>query len=420
MPTHRVMQVVRPAFGAEGSQFLFKSVGRQPEAQLQGLRGILRRPLSDSSQFDCSFERSGVNLGAARVVRAVLHGAGSPRRAGTALPSSPLHGGTTSCVQVVRGRAAAAQAPSAHGLGPVRVRRAVAAVRAVPFGPRAAGCAPRPLGVESSGRAAPLPVRDECGFWIAPQPLAAECCKVKSVARAHGAPCQFTETIMRRTTLSAVVKLYYIVWQRRVCCRSADGSQPRRLLHHKGWAQCGSGAPLRRHVPFRVVPERPVTRLAHWGWRAAGTQRLTLLRVSAALWLRLGRSRLSAARSSRLRGRVGAFARCALLVKGGPDGATRQGLRAWRSLQAEAARYGLKYFGLCPPPRAWWHMWCTLSSTELDERAQGRKATRQGLVLPGRLPVLGPSTPKASSSRRRRGLWARGWPGRARVRGRSR
>ena len=193
---------------------------------------------------------------------------------------------------------------------------------------------------------------------------------------------------MRRTTLSAVVKLYYIVWQRHVCCRSADGSQPRRLLHHKGWAQCGSGAPLRRHVPFRVVPERPVTRLAHWGWRAAGTQRLTLLRVSAALWLRLGRSRLSAARSSRLRGRVGAFARCALLVKGGPDGATRQGLRAWRSLQAEAARYGLKYFGLCPPPRAWWHMWCTLSSTELDERAQGRKATRQGLVLPGRLPVL--------------------------------
>lgn len=178
------------------------------------------------------------------------------------------------------------------------------------------------------------------------------------------------------------------MWQRHVCCRSADGSQPRRLLHHKGWAQCGSGAPLRRHVPFRVVPERPVTRLAHWGWRAAGTQRLTLLRVSAALWLRLGRSRLSAARSSRLRGRVGAFARCALLVKGGPDGATRKGLRAWRSLQAEAARYGLKYFGLCPPPRAWWHMWCTLSSTELDERAQGRKATRQGLVLPGRLPAL--------------------------------
>ena len=188
MPTHRVMQVVRPAFGAEVSQFLFKSVGRQPEAQLQGLRGILRRPLSDSSQFDCSFERSGVNLGAARVVRAVLHGAGSPRRAGTALPSSPLHGGTTSCVQVVRGRAAAAQAPSAHGLGPVRVRRAVAAVRAVPFGPRAAGCAPHPLGLESSGRAAPLPVRDECGFQCAPQPRTAECCKVETVARAHQAP----------------------------------------------------------------------------------------------------------------------------------------------------------------------------------------------------------------------------------------
>ena len=261
-------------------------------------------------------------------------------------------------------------------------------VRTAPHVVRAARDAPRPLRLESSGRAAPLPVRDECGFGSAPQPRTAECCKGETASRARGAPRQFTETIARRTTLSAVVKLYYIVWQRHVCCRSADGSQPRRLLHHKGWAQCGSGAPLRRHVPFRVVPERPVTRLAHWGWRAAGTQRLTLLRVSAALWLRLGRSRLSAARSSRLRGRVGAFARCALLVKGGPDGATRQGLRAWRSLQAEAARYGLKYFGLCPPPRAWWHMWCTLSSTELDERAQGRKATRQGLVLPGRLPVL--------------------------------
>ena len=325
------MQVVRPAFGAEVSQFLFKSVGRQPEAQLQGLRGILRRPLSDSSQFDCSSERSGVNLGAARVVRAVLHGAGSPRRAGTALPSSPLHGGTTSCVQVVRGRAAAAQAPSAHGVGPVRVRRAVAAVRAVPFGPRAAGCAPRPLRLESSGRAAPLPVRDECGFWIAPQPLAAECCKVETVARAHGAPRQFTETIMRRTTLSAVVKLYFIVWQRHVCCRSADGSQLRRLLHHKGWAQCESGAPSRRHVPFRVVPERPVTRLAHWGWRAAGTQRLTLLRVSAALWLRLGRSRLSAARSSRLRGRVVRLASSPRMQRGASRRLSCKPTRCWLS-----------------------------------------------------------------------------------------
>ena len=190
------MRVVRRAFGADGSHFSVASVGRQPEAQLQALRGILRRALSDSSQFDCSSERSGVNLGVARVVRAVAHGAGSPRRAGTALPSSPLHGGTTSCVQVVRGRAAAAQAPSAHGLGPVRVRRAVAAVRAVPFGPRAAGCAPHPLGLESSGRAAPLPVRDECGFQCAPQPRTAECCKVETVARAHGAPRQFTETII--------------------------------------------------------------------------------------------------------------------------------------------------------------------------------------------------------------------------------
>ena len=316
MAGHRPMRVVRRAFGADGSHFSsVASVGRQPEAQLQALRGILRRALSDSSQFDCSSERSGVNLGVARVVRAVARGALQHRRAEAALPSSPLQGGTTPRVQVVRGRAAAAQVPSAHGVGPVRARRTVTAVRAVPYVARAAGCAPRPLRVESSGRAAPLPVRDECGFQCAPQPRTAECCKVETVARAHGAPRQFTETIMRRTTLSAVVKLYYIVWQRHVCCRSADGSQPRRLLHHKGWAQCGSGAPLRRHVPFRVVPERPVTRLAHWGWRAAGTQRLTLLRVSAALWLRLGRSRLSAARSSRLRGRVVRLASCALSLK---------------------------------------------------------------------------------------------------------
>ena len=199
MAGHRPMRVGRRAFGADGSHFSsVASVGRQPEAQLQGLRGILRRALSDSSQFDCSSERSGVNLGVARVVRAVAHGAGSPRRAGTALPSSPLHGETTSRVQVVRGRAAAAQAPSAHGLGPVRVRRAVAAVRAVPFGPRAAGCAPRPLGVESSGRAAPLPVRDECGWWNAPQPMAAECSTVKPGSRARGAPRQFATHAARR------------------------------------------------------------------------------------------------------------------------------------------------------------------------------------------------------------------------------
>ena len=156
MAGHRPMRVVRRAFGADGSHFSsVASVGRQPEAQLQGLRGILRRALSDSSQFDCSSERSGVNLGVARVVRAVVHVAGSPRRAGTALPSSPLHGETTSRVQVVRGRAAAAQAPSAHGVGPVRVRRAVAAVRAVPFGPRAAGCAPVEAGEQRARSASP-------------------------------------------------------------------------------------------------------------------------------------------------------------------------------------------------------------------------------------------------------------------------
>ena len=49
---------------------------------------------------------------------------------------------------------------------------------------------------------------------------------------------------------------------------------------------------------------RPFTRLARWGWRAAGLQRLSLLRERAALGLRLGQSRLSAARSGRLRGRV--------------------------------------------------------------------------------------------------------------------
>ena len=227
MPTHRVMRVVRPAFGAEVSQFFFKSVGRQPEAQLQASRGILRRADNVISHPDCCFKRRGVTLGVARVVRAVAPGAPSHRRAGTARPSSPLHGGAALHVQAVRGRAAAAQALSPCGVGPVRARRSATVVRAAPFVVRAARDAPRPLRLESGRRAAPLPAGDECGFRHAPQPLTAECGKVRSVARARGAPRQFTETIARRTTLSAVVKLYYIMWQRhvRVC---AAGPRPGR------------------------------------------------------------------------------------------------------------------------------------------------------------------------------------------------
>ena len=72
----------------------------------------------------------------------------------------------------------------------MRVRRAVAAARAVPCGARAAGYAPRPLGVESSGSAAPLPATGECSSGVAPWPVTAECGKVRSVARARGAPRQ--------------------------------------------------------------------------------------------------------------------------------------------------------------------------------------------------------------------------------------
>ena len=122
MAEHRPMRVVRRAFGADGSHFSVASVGRQPEAQLQALRGILRRALSDSSHFDCSSERRSVKLGVARVVRPVAHGASSHRRAEAASLYSSLYGGTSPRVQVVRGRAAAAQVPSAHGVGPVRAR----------------------------------------------------------------------------------------------------------------------------------------------------------------------------------------------------------------------------------------------------------------------------------------------------------
>ena len=224
------MRVVRRAFGADGSHFSVASVGRQPEAQLQALRGILRRAPSDCSQFDCSFKRSGVNLGVARVVRAVARGALQHRRAEAALPSSPLQGGTTPRVQVVRGRAAAAQVPSAHGVGPVRARRTVTAVRAVPYVARAAGCAPRPLWLESSGRAAPLPVRDECGFQCAPQPRTAECCKVETVARAHGAPRQFTETIID-VQLCLLLSSYIILCGSATCVCSWPAAGPR---PHKG------------------------------------------------------------------------------------------------------------------------------------------------------------------------------------------
>lgn len=42
-----------------------------------------------------------------------------------------------------------------------------------------------------------------------------------------------------------------------------------------------------------------------------------------------------------------ALVKCALLAKGGPEGGTtRKGLRAWRALRAEAARYGLEDCGL--------------------------------------------------------------------------
>ena len=170
----------------------------------------------------------------------------------------------------------------------MRVRRAVAAARAVPCGARAAGYAPRPLGVESSGHAAPHPATGECGSVVAPWPVTVECGKVKSVARARGAPRQFATHAVRRFSK---VEL------------QADA----------------------------LLAELPAEVLAVATAGVAGSQ----LPSEAA----------------------GAFARCALLVKGGPDGTTRKGLRAWRSLRAEAARYGLEYFGLCPPPRAWWHMW---------------------------------------------------------------
>ena len=158
MAGHRPMRVVRRAFGADGFHFSSAvSVGRQPEAQLQASRGILRLALGGCSHFDCSSERRSVKLGVARVVRPVAHGASSHRQAEAASLYSSLYGGTSPRVQVVRGRAAAAQGPSALGVGPMRVRRAVTAAHAVPLGARATVYAPRPLGVESSGSAAPLP-----------------------------------------------------------------------------------------------------------------------------------------------------------------------------------------------------------------------------------------------------------------------
>ena len=307
MPTHRVMRVVRPAFGAEVSQSFFKSVGRQPEARLQASRGILRRAANVISHPDCCFKRRGVTLGVARVVRAVALGAPSHRRAGTARPSSPLHGGAALHVQAVRGRAAAAQAPSPCGVGPVRARRSATVVRAAPYVVRAARDAPRPLRLESSGRAAPLPVRDECGFQCAPQPRTAECCKVETVARAHGAPRQFTETIID-VQLCLLLSSYIILCgsATSACVQLARGraaaAQGSSILME--WARYWFDGRSQRFGPCRSSLALPLTRLARWGWRAAGAQRLSRSGMSAAGGMRLSRWRLSAARSSPVRGLV--------------------------------------------------------------------------------------------------------------------
>ena len=74
----------------------------------------------------------------------------------------------------------------------------------------------------------------------------------------------------------------------------------------------------------------------------------------------------------------------------------------------------------CPRLKGWWHMWCTRSSHELCTRAQARKAARQlarlfGTAFCSCRGSVCRSTPEACSSRRRRGLRARGWPGRARA-----
>ena len=246
-------------------------------------------------------------MGVARVVRPVAHGASSHRRAEAASLYSSLYGGTSPRVQVVRGRAAAAQGPSALGVGPMRVRRAVTAAHAVPLGARATVYAPRPLGVESSGSAAPLPATGECSSGVAPWPVTAECGKVRSVARARGAPRQFTETIARRTTLSAVVKLYYIMWQRhvRVCAAGPRPGRGRtRVIYTHEWARYGFDGRSQRFGPCRSSLALPLTRLARWGWRAAGAQRLSRSGMSAAGGMRLSRWRLSAARSSPVRGLV--------------------------------------------------------------------------------------------------------------------
>ena len=66
--------------------------------------------------------------------------------------------------------------------------------------------------------------------------------------------------------------------------------------------------------------------------------------------------------------------RCALLAKGGPEGGTtRKALRAWRSLSAEAARYGLESFGL-PATKG---LVAHVVHSELD-RAQAAKSGSQG------------------------------------------
>ena len=206
-------------------------MGRQPEVQLQASRGILRLALGGCSHFDCSSERRSVKLGVARVVRPVAHGASSHRRAEAASLYSSLYGGTSPRVQVVRGRAAATQGPSALGVGPMRVRRAVTAAHAVPLGARATVYAPRPLGVESSGSAAPLPATGECGSGVAPWPVTAECGKVRSVARARGAPRQFAPRRSRDVQLCLLLSSYIILCGSATCVCSWPAAGPR---PHKG------------------------------------------------------------------------------------------------------------------------------------------------------------------------------------------
>ena len=96
----------------------------------------------------------------------------------------------------------------------------------------------------------------------------------------------------------------FTVGRRRVCKWSAAGPRPHRPHLPMDWARYGYGERSRRSGPCRLDPALPDARLARWGWRAAGVQRLSRSGMSAAYGLRLSLWRLSAARSSRLRGRM--------------------------------------------------------------------------------------------------------------------